>query len=631
MISAGTIKWYFFMLAAFFMLMLALFTHAHAAEAKKIQLYATDGSLTLADGKVIYIWGFSLVNKPGTAVFPGPKVEAEEGDTLEVTVTNIGPQQTGTDFRVYPIRFHGIDTDNGVGQALAVGQSDTRQIKAIQAGSHYYYSGDANQYGVQMGMSGPFIVKAKGSSKQAWTGGPNFDKEYVFHLGELDPVWHKASEDGTVYDRSKFHPRYWTINGKSFPDVEEDPASMIHGMVGEKILVRLINPGYDEHPMHLHGHHFQVIAENGIPLDVPVDKDTVGLEPGETKDILIVFDQSGHFPFHSHKILDNTNDGVYPGGLHTMTHIEQGGSNGGSISLEIGSNHAMVNDGHVMLDVAPFQLKGDTYVPLNFIADQFAGTLQAHMGDRSFTYKTEHTKMELWPLQKQAILNGQQVQLQSPVLQVKGTAMVPLSYVSSFLCAKVRAGSSPNSTFIEFQTGQECQSPDLDHNPPTVSADPPGGTYPSARTVKLVIRDEDPNARIYYTRDGTIPSEHSTLYTGPITIAQTTTLKFIGMDTSGNASEVTTESYLIQPAPEVFVDVLDDKFTPAQIKVKRGTTVTWVLKGTMMHTVTSYDGLINGTIDTNGRTRFSYSFNEVGTFNYFCMVHPFMTGSVIVE
>ncbi|MEK8129203.1 chitobiase/beta-hexosaminidase C-terminal domain-containing protein [Paenibacillus filicis] len=604
----------------------------HAAEVKKVQLYATDGLLTLPDGKQLYMWGYSLENKPGTAVFPGPLLEAEEGDSLEVTVTNLGAQRAGTDFRVYPIRLHGIDSPGGAEQALAVGQSDTRQIPAAQAGSHYYYAGDAGQYGVQMGMSGPFIVRAKGVHKQAWTGGPQYDKEYVFHLNELDPVWHKAAENGQVYDPGKFHPRYWTINGKSFPDVEEDPLSMIHGKVGEKILVRLINPGYDEHPMHLHGHHFQVIAHNGAPLDVPMDKDTVALDPGETKDILIVFDQSGHFPFHSHKILDNTNDGVYPGGLHTMTHIEEAGpSEGGTMTLDIGSTHAVVNGEHMSLDVAPFRLNGEAYVQLSFIAEQLAGSLQARAGDRRLTYKTEHTVTELWPLQTQALVNGRQVQLESPLLQVKGKAMVPVSYVSGFLCAKVGTGHSSDQIQIDYQQGQECQGSGPDHTPPTVTADPPGGTFASAQTVKLLIQDEDPQAKIYYTTDGTAPTDRSTLYTGPILIESTTMLKWIGIDTSGNTSAVQTAIYTIKQAPEVFVEVLDDKYTPAHITVTRGTTVTWILKGSMMHTVSSYDGVMNGIIEPNGNKRFSYTFNDTGVVPYFCMVHPFMTGSVTVQ
>lgn len=632
MFRVARMKWYFLFIAAFCALFIVASSNANAVDARKVQLYATDGYYTLADGKQVYIWGYSLENKPGTAVFPGPKIETEEGDIVEVTVTNIGPQKNGADFQVRPLRVKVLDDQSADDRILSVGQSDTRLITASQAGSYYYYSYDANQYGIQMGLNGPFVVKAKSSAKQAWTGGPNYDKEYVFHINEVDPEWHQTAEVGNLYDYGKFHPRYWTINGKSFPDLESDPSTMIHGKVGEKIMVRLINPGRDEHPMHLHGHHFQVIAENGVPLPIPVDKDTVNLDPGETKDILVTFDQSGHFPFHSHKIVDNTNNGVYPGGLHTMTHIEQAGNTGeATITLKVGETHAIVNGEHVMLDVAPFQLKGDTYVPFQFIADEFGGTLQTNAKDRNYIYKTENSEFQLWLIQKLGIMNGQQIQLQSPILQVKGKVMVPLSVISTYLCSTVDMDHSSDAITIQYQTGQECHTPDRDRTAPVVRAAPAGGTYSSTQNVTLTIQDDDPNAVIYYTLGGSAPTKSSARYTSPIPISQNTILKFIGIDTSGNASDVQTESYIIESASEVLVEVMNDRFSSAQIKVKKGTKVTWVLKSTMMHTVTSYEGIFDGVVTPNGNTRFSYTFNETGTFNYFCMVHPFMTGTVIVE
>jgi FtsP/CotA-like multicopper oxidase with cupredoxin domain len=294
---------------------------------KKFHLYATDGYLTLPDGEKVYIWGYSLENKKGTAVYPAPKLEVEEGDTVEVTLTNIGPVKEGIRRVAHTIHWHGLDTDqenDGVpdtSPAIQTGESFTYRFTATHAGTYFYHCHVDTIEHLQMGMHGSLVVKAKGGVKQAWTGGPAYDKEYVFHLNEIDPVWHKAVEEGKKYDRTQFHPRYWTINGKAYPDTMKDPQTMIQGKVGETVLIRLINAGYEEHPFHLHGHHFKVIASDGRPLPAPIEKDTINIGPGERYDILVTFTQSGEFPFHSHKIIDNTNNGVYPGGLHTMTSI----------------------------------------------------------------------------------------------------------------------------------------------------------------------------------------------------------------------------------------------------------------------------------------------------------------------
>jgi hypothetical protein len=82
-----------------------------------------------------------------------------------------------------------------------------------------------------------------------------------------------------------------------------------------------------------------------------------------------------------------------------------------------------------------------------------------------------------------------------------------------------------------------------DTTPPTVSANPTGGTYTSEQSVTLTASEA---ATIYYTLDGVDPSTTSTKYTQPINISTTTTLKFMAIDTAGNQSTISTESYILE-------------------------------------------------------------------------------------
>jgi hypothetical protein len=95
----------------------------------------------------------------------------------------------------------------------------------------------------------------------------------------------------------------------------------------------------------------------------------------------------------------------------------------------------------------------------------------------------------------------------------------------------------------------------IDITAPTVTASPIGGTYNSARSVTLSCNDGANGsgcASIRYTTDGSPPTAASTQYTAPISIATTTTLKFIGIDNTGNTSAVFTEDYIIDTvAPTV--------------------------------------------------------------------------------
>jgi plastocyanin len=80
--------------------------------------------------------------------------------------------------------------------------------------------------------------------------------------------------------------------------------------------------------------------------------------------------------------------------------------------------------------------------------------------------------------------------------------------------------------------------------------------------------------------------------------------------------------------PNVFL--ANNMFTPSTLTVAVGTTVTWTNKDSVTHTVPSDTGIFNsGGMDKNAS--FNFTFKTSGTFKYTCTIHPFMTGTVIVQ
>jgi predicted secreted protein with PEFG-CTERM motif len=79
-----------------------------------------------------------------------------------------------------------------------------------------------------------------------------------------------------------------------------------------------------------------------------------------------------------------------------------------------------------------------------------------------------------------------------------------------------------------------------------------------------------------------------------------------------------------------------DCFIPSTVVITVGGTVTWENTDTMAHTSSSGtpaggpDGVFDSSLVMAGAS-FSHTFDSTGTFDYFCMVHPWMTGTVIVE
>ncbi|GEJ56155.1 OmpA family protein [Anaeromyxobacter diazotrophicus] len=77
--------------------------------------------------------------------------------------------------------------------------------------------------------------------------------------------------------------------------------------------------------------------------------------------------------------------------------------------------------------------------------------------------------------------------------------------------------------------------------------DPPPGSYPAAQTV--TIASSTPGAVIHYTTDGSTPTADSPVYTGPITVDRTTTLKAIAVAPGAPSSAAAGGDYTIAPPP----------------------------------------------------------------------------------
>ena len=92
-------------------------------------------------------------------------------------------------------------------------------------------------------------------------------------------------------------------------------------------------------------------------------------------------------------------------------------------------------------------------------------------------------------------------------------------------------------------------------------------------------------------------------------------------------------TYLHAAAPacaeEMAVKIGNFTFGPQELKVKTGTTVTWTNEDDIPHTVVSPNNFRSKVLDTDGK--YSFTFTTPGTYNYFCSLHPHMTGTVVVD
>jgi FtsP/CotA-like multicopper oxidase with cupredoxin domain len=209
---------------------------------------------------------------------PGPQIRVNQGDRVRIIVKNDLPEGT-------TVHWHGLEVPNNMDGVPMVtqdpiqpGQTFTYEFTVNQTGTFMYHSHEDDLKQVGMGLYGAIVVLPKGETEL-----PNVQSDFVFMVA-----------DG---------PLGYIINGKSFPDTVMPTVK-----VGKPVHVRMLNIGTMDHPFHLHGFNFTVLAKDGCPLPQPYQENTVDLMPGDTYDLQFTPDRVGTWVFHCH-VLPHVDDG----------------------------------------------------------------------------------------------------------------------------------------------------------------------------------------------------------------------------------------------------------------------------------------------------------------------------------
>ena len=292
------------------------------AEAQHIdvRLFVNDGFLRLPDGTPLYHWGFGAT--PETASMPGNVIRAIEGDTITVSVTNTLDQP-------HAFAIPGV-ADSG---PIAPGETRRVSFDAPRAGTYAYLDPLESPVNRVLGLHGALVVMPAGAANVPFAGGPRFVREFVWVFNCIDTRWSERARLARPIDRDSFEPRVFLLNGRfgDFSSQARDTAP--HGRVGEPALIRMLNVGLTVKSIHFHGNHVRVLARNGEPPVVPMNKDTVFVDRGEVVDVLLPFNappdafpvvRSSVYPVHDHQEMTQTLEGgLYPNGLLTDWHLEE--------------------------------------------------------------------------------------------------------------------------------------------------------------------------------------------------------------------------------------------------------------------------------------------------------------------
>jgi len=283
---------------------------------------------------------------------PGPEIRVNQGDKVRVIFKN------KTELN-HTIHWHGLHVPwrmDGVPYVTQMpvmpGQEFVYEFVAEPYGTHFYHCHWGTLLHMQSGMYGSLIVENPDDPIQKQF---PYEREYTltysahdvnFVRRELNSMLERMKERRYLmkkgrFDKERFavfdtkeelvqavengyqppylvnrrapaelpEPNWFTVNGKSYPSTPN-----LYIREHENIRVRLINAGTEEHYLHLHGHDFWQVCDDGLPLPQPWQRNTLRLSPGKTLDIIIEGKNRGIWTFHDHDTRRVTNNGLYPGG-----------------------------------------------------------------------------------------------------------------------------------------------------------------------------------------------------------------------------------------------------------------------------------------------------------------------------
>lgn len=267
------------------------------AELRQFEMTIEEMEIDVAPGFKSKVWGFN-------GQVPGPLLHVNEGDEVEVTVTNLTTLN-------HTVHWHGVYqtdswTSDGVPdvtqKAIEPGESHTYKFIADRVGSLWYHCHvNVSEHLALRGMFGPLIVTPNEPAPLE----QEVTKDAILMFSGWDSTvadqYGKGGQPGEVLN-------YFSINGKSFPMTQ--PLRVKEGDVLRMRLYAATIPV----SFHLHGHDMLVTHKDGLPLASPYYADVVAMGPGERYDVIVRMNNPGLWMTHDHIEHHTTNNGMDMGG-----------------------------------------------------------------------------------------------------------------------------------------------------------------------------------------------------------------------------------------------------------------------------------------------------------------------------
>ena len=248
---------------------------------KEFHLIAEPVVREIAPGMKANLWGYNGQS-------PGPTIEVVEGDRVRIFVTNKLPEHTS-------IHWHGQRLPNGMDGVTGLtqpgiqpGKTFVYEFVARRPGTFMYHPHADEMVQMAMGMMGFWVTHPKNPAQH------RVDRDFVFLLNAYDIE--PGSYTPRVNEMLDFN--IWTFNSRVFPGIDT-----MNVRQNDRVRIRVGNLTMTNHPIHLHGHEFEVTGTDGgwTRPESRWPEVTTDVAVGQMRAIEFIADEPGDWAFHCHK------------------------------------------------------------------------------------------------------------------------------------------------------------------------------------------------------------------------------------------------------------------------------------------------------------------------------------------
>ena len=250
---------------------------------KEFHLVAEPVVREMAPGFKAHLWGYNGQS-------PGPTIEVVEGDRVRIYVTNKLPEHTSIHWHGQRLP-NGMDGVTGLNQpGIQPGKTFVYEFVARRPGTFMYHPHADEMVQMAMGMMGFWITHPKNKHPII----SEVDRDFCFLLNayDIDP----GAYTPKIMTMTDFN--LWSWNSRIFPGIDS-----LNVRKNDKVRIRVGNLTMTNHPIHIHGHEFEVTGTDGgpIPKSARWPEVTTDIAVGQMRQFEFLADEEGDWAFHCHK------------------------------------------------------------------------------------------------------------------------------------------------------------------------------------------------------------------------------------------------------------------------------------------------------------------------------------------